>query len=921
MIKMILRLIFGNKEKRDLNQLLPLVKRVNSFAKWAKDLSDDDFPRVTEEFKERLKKGESLDDLLPEAFALVREAGDRVLNERPYDVQVMGAIVLHKGSIAEMRTGEGKTLTSVSPAYLNALSGQGVHIVTVNDYLASRDAAWMGQIYHFLGLSVGCIVASMEPDQRRAEYSKDITYITNNELGFDYLRDNMRWSMEGKSQREHNYAIVDEIDSILIDEARTPLIISGVADEDLSKYKGANKIVSYLTECVKDPTTGSYPKFDPFSNEQAKGDYQLDEKNKRVTFTNEGMNTIEEALNTQKLIKGSLYDGNNFEMLHYVTQAMKAHHLFHNDVDYVIQEKKVEIVDEHTGRILSGRRYSDGLHQAIEAKENIKIASRSRTVATITFQNFFRMYNKISGMTGTAVTEAREFGKIYALDVVTIPTNQPITRADEDDLIFLSHDYKLKMITEKVKELHTKGQPVLVGTASVERSEELATKFTRAGIPFEILNAKNHHREASIISQAGEKGAVTLSTNMAGRGTDIKLGGNYQAWVAKSTTEEMSEEERLKVEERLKEKWQRENQEVLDLGGLYVLGTERHESRRIDNQLRGRSGRQGDPGFTQFYISLDDDLMRLFGGPAFKQRMVRFGMQEDETLHHKFITKALEKAQKRVEDRNYEIRKHLLDFDDVLNQQRDYIYKLRDNVLTSESLLDEIEEIGLEICDILFDDYDIDQKSMEKEEALARFLLRLKNNFHNSPAPSHSEDFDPEVYKSEVRSHIKADLANKNEVISHDQLNHFIRWEYIRLIDNQWQNHLENLEALREAVYLRSYAQKNPLVEYKNEGFEIFQEMVENIRISIAKKILQIRIAPAALLEQDHRNTALESAKSVHKDVNTIQAMGGNKNAAAQESAASKIRGVQVRREGPKVGRNDPCPCGSGKKYKRCHGA
>ncbi len=920
MIELILKVIFGDKTKRDLKKIQPVVRKINELESWAQGLNDAEFPAITQTFKQRHQEGESLDALLPEVFALAREAALRVLGERPYDVQLMGSIALHRGNIAEMKTGEGKTLTSVAPAYLNALAGKGVHIVTVNDYLAERDAKQMGKVHNFLGLEVGVILSSMDVPQRQKEYQKDITYITNNELGFDYLRDNMCWSLSKKSQRKHFYCIIDEIDSILIDEARTPLIISGVTDEDVSKYKAANKIVQHLRECEKDKTTGDYPKFDPFSNEQPDGDYMLNEKNKHINFTNEGINSIERSLQNYKIIHGSLYDGDNFEMLHYVTQALKAHYLFHCDVDYVKQDKKVEIVDEHTGRVLSGRRYSDGLHQAIEAKENIKIAQRSRTVATITFQNFFLMYDKVSGMTGTAATEAKEFSKIYNLDVIEIPTNEPIARVDDNDIIYLTEAQKVKVIAQRVKELQIKGQPVLVGTISVEKSEKLSHALNKIGVPHEILNAKNHHREAHIIEQAGAKGSVTIATNMAGRGTDIKLGGNYLGEYDRLITEEMSEEEKQKLEASLKAKWQQANREVIDLGGLYVIGTERHESRRIDNQLRGRSGRQGDPGYTQFFVSLDDDLMRLFGGANLKRNMMRFGMKEEDELQSRIVSKRLEGAQQKVETRNYEIRKHLLDYDDVLNKQRSYIYQMRNDILANENILSEIQDIGQEFVDVLFQDYQNDRRSLSEKDSTAKLFTRLQSNFaYLDKNQGIQKPSSMEALEESVREWLKQDLEMKADIISPKEFNDFIRYEYIRLIDSSWQDHLEGLEALREAVSLRSYAQKNPLVEYKNEGFEIFENMREDLRVNIGKRIFKIHIAPETL-QRTHVNTSLANATTKHENVSGITNFNQSRSPKPTQDG-SKIEKVQIKHDTPKTGRNDPCPCGSGKKYKRCHGS
>ncbi|HUV08172.1 MAG TPA: preprotein translocase subunit SecA, partial [Spirochaetia bacterium] len=637
MIGKMLTLVLGTKQKRDLKMLIPIVQKINSFEPEIMSWTEERFKTRTQAFREIYMKGASLDEILPEAFAMVREAARRILGERLFDVQIMGGIALHKGCIMEMKTGEGKTLSCVTSAYLNALSGEGVHIVTVNDYLAERDAGWMGPIYNYLGVSVGCILSQMDTEARRESYSQDVTYGTNNEFGFDYLRDNMKWDNRTKVQRGHNFCIVDEIDSILIDEARTPLIISGAAEDDTAAYFEVNRLVVSLTECRKDPATGDYP-------DEPEGDFKLEEKNKRVTFTNEGMNHIESLLQKRSLIHGSLFDTDNFEYIHYFTQTLKAQRLFKKDVDYVVQDGKVQIVDEFTGRILYGRRYSEGLHQAIEAKERIKIAQRNRTLATITFQNYFRMYKKLSGMTGTADTEAKEFDKIYGLEVMVLPTNRPVIREDHDDVIFLTEEDKYKAICDEIERLIAKGQPILVGTVSIEKSEILARLLTQRGIRHEILNAKNHHREALIISEAGAKASVTIATNMAGRGTDIKLGGNpeYRALKRAGTEADQATHERILSEEI--EKWRKDYEGVKTFGGLHVLGTERHEARRIDNQLRGRSGRQGDPGSSRFFISLDDVLMRLFGGENLKSIMSRIGMREGDPITHPWINKSIERA-------------------------------------------------------------------------------------------------------------------------------------------------------------------------------------------------------------------------------------------------------------------------------------
>ncbi len=907
MIEKALNLIFGSDREKNLKELLPILNSINSKEIWAMALTDEDFPKITQSFKDRLKKNETLDDILPEAFALAREAARRKLGERAYDVQLLGGIALHKGRILEMKTGEGKTLSSVAPSYLNSLAGNGVHMITVNDYLAGRDARWMSPVFDYLGLEVGCILSNMDPDTRKLEYSKDITYGTNNEFGFDYLRDNMKWDSEKKAQKSHVYCIIDEIDSILIDEARTPLIISGAVDEDTSKFDVVNGLISSLEEVLKDPGTDEYPKEDIFNPVEIIGDYKLEEKNKRVSFTNDGMNKVEQLLLTKGIIEGSLFDEENFEYIHYFTQAMKSHHLFHRDVDYVIQDGLVQIVDEFTGRVLNGRRYSEGLHQAIESKEGIKVAKKNKTLASITFQNYFRMYDKISGMTGTAETEAREFTKIYNLDVVVIPTNRPIARLDQEDVIYLNKEFKMQAISEEVKEANKKGQPVLVGTVSVESSEEISNYFRKNGIRHEILNAKNHGREATIIAEAGAKGSITIATNMAGRGTDIKLGGNPDLRARRRVGTEATPEEFQEALEIEIEKSRKDYEEVKSLGGLFVVGSERHESRRIDNQLRGRSGRQGDPGRSQFFVSLDDDLMRLFGGDRFKNTMSKLGMEGGEPIQHKLISNSLERAQKKVEERNYEIRKHLLDYDDVLNKQRIFIYDQRDEVLENSDLSEYVFHTVEEIVDILMDDYIAESKA-DKSEAFTRLCLRLKENFFYDM--DHNIDTETNTLKSNILEALKVDVEEKTELASKEALNQFLKYESLKALDNKWQEHLERLDALREEVNLRTYAQKNPLVEYKNEGFAIFESLIDDVKVDLARKLMKIKV---------HKERRTQGMRQV-KNINTSHRSLGQMAAVNGQRQEANGQGVQIKRVGEKVGRNDLCPCGSGKKYKKCCG-
>ncbi|MGA2975124.1 MAG: preprotein translocase subunit SecA [Spirochaetia bacterium] len=927
MLQNMLTFLLGSKHERDLKELVPLVQKINALEPEVMAYADADFRQKTGEFRARIAEGHTLDSILPAAYALVREAARRKLGERIFDVQLMGAIVLHKGRITEMKTGEGKTLASVPAAYLNSLTGKGVHVITVNDYLAERDAGWMGPIFSLLGVSVGVILSQMDNAQRKEAYAKDITYGTNNEFGFDYLRDNMCWSPAEKVQRGHSYAIVDEIDNILIDEARTPLIISGMAEDDTFKFAEVNKLVDQLVECEKDPATDAYPEGDA----QPAGDFKLEEKNKRVTFTDQGMNHIEALLQRRGLIKETLFTDENFEYIHYFTQALRAHKLYAKDVDYVVQEGKVQIVDEFTGRILYGRRYSEGLHQAIEAKERIKIAQRNRTLATITFQNYFRMYGKLAGMTGTADTEAQEFGKIYNLDVVVVPTNRPVVRDDTNDEIYLTEEEKLEAICDAIAELHAKGQPILVGTISIEKSERLSRMLVSRGIRHEVLNAKNHAREAMIIADAGAKGSVTIATNMAGRGTDIKLGGNVEFRARKKAGTQAPEDVFRTVLSEEYGKWQADYAEVKSIGGLHVLGTERHEARRIDNQLRGRSGRQGDPGSSRFYISLEDDLMRLFGGENIKGLMSRMGMQNGEPIVHPWLNKSIERAQKKVEERNFEVRKHLLEYDDVLNEQRKFIYARRDEIISDPHLKDRVIATGEEIFAEIFDRY---RRSGETAQGRVSALLsEMKESLFYEPPQSLSElsALPPDELAKLIVRQLRESIDEKAAEIGEDVLNRFIQFEYLRNIDSRWQDHLENLEALREAVYLRAYSQKNPLLEYKLEGFQIFDDMLYDIKTGIARKIFRVRIQrapdkplpgarPAAGIQASHSAMGQFAAGSGSGTTavsagSSSSAFGGNGG-----NAASQPQQIQVKRTVPKVGRNDPCPCGSGKKYKYCHG-
>jgi len=796
-----------------MKKIQPLVDQINQFESKISALSDDQLKAKTPEFKARLEKGERLDDILPEAFAVCREASKRVLGMRHYDVQLIGGIVLNRGGISEMRTGEGKTLVATLPLYLNALSGKGAHLVTVNDYLVRRDAEWMGRLYGWLGLSTGIIVHNLTDQQRKAAYACDITYATNNELGFDYLRDNMKFDLEDMVQRPLNFAIVDECDSILIDEARTPLIISGPAESSTEKYYAINKVIPHL---------------------QREKHFTIEEKSKTASLTEEGNSKVEELLGID-----NLYDPQHIEILHHVNKALLAHHLYRRDVEYMIKDGEIVIVDEFTGRLMPGRRWSDGLHQAIEAKEGVEVKNENQTLATITFQNYFRMYNKLSGMTGTADTEAVEFKKIYNLDVTVIPTNRPIQRQDLDDVVYKTENAKFNAIIQDVKERHAQGQPILIGTASIEKSEKLSAALKREGIRHDVLNAKHHEREAEIIAQAGRKGSITIATNMAGRGTDIMLGGNAEgmARMATKTSEGLEFEEALK---KFKEQIEKEKQEVLAAGGLYIVGTERHESRRIDNQLRGRSGRQGDPGASKFYLSLEDNLMRIFNGEMIQRVMTTLNVPEDEPITARMVTRSIEGAQKKVEGHNFDIRKHLLDFDNVMNQQRGIVYGLRKQIMSGENIdrtiLDFLGEVTSDILDTA-----IPQSGKKEEYNMQALEMGLQNQFgikidFNS-LPQINEETLTESVKNAVKQAFEHQKANLGPF--YDQIKKII---LLQAIDQRWKEHLQRVDRLKEGINLRAHAQKDPLIEYKKEAFGAFEKFMASIRSETIEKIMKVQV-------------------------------------------------------------------------------
>ncbi|MCP1362030.1 preprotein translocase subunit SecA [Halomonas sp. BBD45] len=905
MLNTVLRKLVGSKNDREVKRMGKLVNEINAFEESTQALSDADLQARTEQFRERLRQGESLDKLLPEAFATVREASRRVMGMRHFDVQMIGGITLHRGRIAEMKTGEGKTLVATLAVYLNALPARGVHVVTVNDYLARRDADWMRPLYEYLGLSVGVIYSGQTSGQKREAYACDITYGTNNEYGFDYLRDNMAFSLEDKVQRELHYAIVDEVDSILIDEARTPLIISGPVEENTQMYQVVNRLATELKRCEdeEDPSTG---------------DFILDEKQKQVELTEEGHHKVEELMRRQGLLSedDSLYAAQNLGLLHHMHSALRARHLFHRDVDYIVNDGEVIIVDEHTGRSMPGRRWSEGLHQAVEAKEGVAIQKESQTLASTTFQNYFRLYDKLSGMTGTADTEAFEFRQIYGLDVTVIPTNKPIARTDYNDLVYLSAEEKFEAIIEDVKAQREAGRPILVGTASIETSELLAGLMKQGNIPHNVLNAKQHQSEAEIIAQAGRPGAVTIATNMAGRGTDIVLGGNWEAEVAKLDDPSQAQIDAIKAD------WQQRHDAVLAAGGLHVIGSERHESRRIDNQLRGRAGRQGDPGSTRFFLSLEDNLMRLFGSERVQRLMQALGLERGEAIEHKMVSNAVERAQKKVEGRNFDIRKQLLEYDDVANDQRRVIYEQRDEVLGAEDVSQNVIGIREEILNGTISDY-VPPQSLPEQWDLAGLQQALKTEF-NLDVPlqqwaEEDENFHEEVLRERLQNSHREVYAAKVEAIGEELMRRFEKQVMLQVLDTRWKEHLQSMDHLRRGIHLRGYAQKNPKQEYKREAFELFQALLFNIKHDVARILSHVQVRRQEGVEELERNRrdTLERERAMAQQT--------REDSAREEAEAEVDEGAQdgrqtVRREGPKVGRNDPCPCGSGKKYKQCHG-
>ena len=888
--------MFGSRNDRLIKQMNKEVLKINALEPVMEALSDEELKAKTAEFKERLAKEESLSSILPEAFAVVREASKRVFGMRHFDVQMIGGMVLNDGKIAEMRTGEGKTLTATLPSYLNALTGKGVHVITVNDYLATRDADWCRPLFDFLDMTVGCNIAGLASAEKQAAYNSDITYGTNNEFGFDYLRDNMAFSPEERTQKPLNFAVIDEVDSILIDEARTPLIISGQAEDSSELYRQINLVVPTLVlqnEEDKDKDTGQ-------SKDFVEGDFTIDEKSKQIYLTEHGQIRIEEIMNEKGLIQDgdSLFSATNITLLHHVMAALRAHKLFQKDVDYIVKDDEIVIVDEHTGRTMEGRRWSEGLHQAVEAKEGVNIQNENQTLASITFQNFFRIYEKLSGMTGTADTEAFEFNHIYGLETVVIPTNQPMIRKDLADLIDLTADEKFEAILEDIKDCVERGQPVLVGTISIETSEFLSDFLKKAKIKHKVLNAKFHQQEAEIVADAGKVGAVTIATNMAGRGTDIVLGGNFDAIVAK--LKDQSKESIAKA----KEEWIIQHNKVLELGGLHIVATERHESRRIDNQLRGRSGRQGDAGSTRFYLSMEDALMRIFASERISNMMRKLGMEHGEAIEHPWVTRSIENAQRKVEGRNFDIRKQLLEFDDVSNDQRQVIYEQRNELMDEADIADVIKNIRTDVVTGIINQH-IPQQSMEEMWDISgleeRFKGELSLEFPIAKWLEEDTKLHEETLREKLLAEVEANYTEKEEQAGADVIRQFEKAVMLQSLDSHWKEHLAAMDHLRQGIHLRGYAQKNPKQEFKRESFELFGELLETLKYDVISILSKVKIraeSDVEAVEEQHRK-----AEDIPKEY-------------THESASSTETKPEIQR----VGRNEACPCGSGKKYKQCHG-
>ncbi len=906
MITKAIRKIVGSRNERQVRRMRRMVEGINALEADVQKLSDAELRARTDEFRQRRAAGESLESLLPEAFATVREAARRTLDMRHFDVQLVGGIALHEGHIAEMRTGEGKTLVATLPAYLNALDGNGVHIVTVNDYLARRDAAWMGHIYEFLGMRTGVVVPGMLPQEKQQAYAADVVYGTNNEYGFDYLRDNMAFMAAERTQGPLHYAIVDEVDSILIDEARTPLIISGPTDENSDLYVRVNRLI---------------PSLKRQEVEDGPGDYSVDEKAKQVYLTEEGHQRVEQLLEEEGMLEAgqSLYDASNIVLMHHLMAALRAHALFTRNVDYIVKDNEIVIVDEFTGRTMPGRRWSEGLHQAMEAKEGVPIQNENQTLASITFQNYFRLYDKLAGMTGTADTEAPEFQQIYGLEVIVIPTHMDMIREDFPDLVYLSKDEKFEAILEDIRDCRERGQPALVGTASIETSEYLSSLLAKESIPHQVLNAKQHAREAEIIMQAGRPGTITIATNMAGRGTDIVLGGNVQAEIDRIESPEREETSKMRAD------WKKRHEAVLEAGGLHIIGTERHESRRIDNQLRGRSGRQGDPGSSRFYLSLEDDLMRIFASDRVSAIMQKLGMQRGEAIEHPWVTKAIENAQRKVESRNFDIRKQLLEYDDVANDQRKEVYALRSELMSEDDVSDRITQIRENILSEVIDTH-IAPHSLDEQWDVPGLEESLKREFDIDLDISGWLAADDELHEEPLRQRILDEITaayeEKKRLAGEEVIRNFEKAVMLQVLDTAWKEHLAAMDYLRQGIHLRGYAQKNPKQEYKREAFEMFQGFTERIKYEVINLVSKVRVREESDVE------AMEEQRRMHAPVSAV-----HPSAAAMEAEAAEADPVAAavadevaktntpfKRPSRKIGRNEPCPCGSGKKYKQCHG-
>jgi len=910
--------IFGSKNQREIKKLSKVVNRINALEPDMQALSDEELKAKTSEFRERFENGETLEQLLPEAFAVVREAGVRVMNMRHFDVQMIGAMVLHQGKIAEMRTGEGKTLVATLPAYLNGLTGRGVHLVTVNDYLARRDAGWMGPLYEFLGLSVGFVVPNQSPEEKREAYLADITYGTNNEFGFDYLRDNMAFRLQDKFQRPLAYAIVDEVDSILIDEARTPLIISGAVENSSKRYIEINALVPLLKKADK-AADKSMIERRLEGDEEIDGDFVVDEKSRQVELTDKGHEKVEDLMVSRGLLEEgeSLYAATNLTLLHQLSAALRANYLFNKEVEYIVQDNQIVLIDEHTGRTMPGRRLSEGLHQAIEAKEGVPIQNESQTLASTTFQNYFRLYEKLSGMTGTADTEAFEFHQIYGLDVVVIPTNKPMVRVDDNDLIYLTNQEKFNAIVEDIQTFRDQGVPVLVGTASIETSEVLSKFLNKEKIKHNVLNAKYHEKEAEIIAQAGRPGTVTIATNMAGRGTDIVLGGRWESEVEALKDPSPEQIEKIKAE------WQKRHDAVIEAGGLHIIGTERHESRRIDNQLRGRAGRQGDPGYSRFYLSLDDNLMRIFASERVGNLMRKLGMGEGEAIEHKMVTNSIEKAQRKVEGRNFDIRKQLLEYDDVANDQRQIIYQRRNELMETEDISDVIAGMREDVINDHISLY-IPPQSIEEQWDISGLELSLEGEFGIKLPVQQWLDEDDTLYEETLRERIVGAVVTAYDekcAMVGDNMRTFEKQITLQILDTLWKEHLAQMDSLRQGIGLRGYGGKNPKQEYKREAFALFEELLSNLQHEVVKLLSLVQI------KQDESADAIEKkrlqeeqnqhSRTVHREASAMDGSASQDNAQDGEQAQPQ---TPFTRQGQKVGRNEPCPCGSGKKYKQCHG-